>query len=78
MPGYIKRLRQRYEHIFPKKMQHSPYREQPKIYGSAAQNSMPPDDSPLINEERKKMIQQIIGGCFILREGSVFNGSTRT
>ena len=24
MPGYIKRLRQRYEHISPKKMQHSP------------------------------------------------------
>ena len=23
---------------------------------------MPPDDSPLINEERKKLVQQIIGG----------------
>ena len=51
MPGYIKRLRQRYEHLSPKKMQHSPYRAHPKIYGTAAQNSMPPDDSPLINEE---------------------------
>ena len=62
MPGYIKQLRQRYEHISPKKMQQSPYRAQPKIYGAAAQNSMPPDDSPLINEERKKLVQQIIGG----------------
>ena len=62
MPGYIKQLRQRYEHLSPKKMQHSPYRAQPKIYGAAAQNSMPPDDSPLINEERKKSFQQIIGG----------------
>ena len=40
IPGYIKRLRQRYEHISPKKMQHSPYRAQPNIYGAAAQNSM--------------------------------------
>ena len=53
MPGYIKRLRQRYEHLSPNKVQHSPYQAQPNIYGVAAQNSMPPDDSPLINEERK-------------------------
>ena len=62
IPGYIKLLRQRYEHLSLKKMQHSPYRAQPNIYGAAAQNSMPPDDSPLINEERKKLVQQIIGG----------------
>ena len=62
MPGYIKRLRQRYEHISPKKMQQSPYRAQPKIYGAAAQKSMPPDYPPLINEEQKKLVQQIIGG----------------
>ena len=60
IPGYIKRLRQRYEHLSPKKIQHSPYRAQPKIYGAAAQNSMPPHDSPLINEERKKLVEQII------------------
>ena len=46
MPGYIKRLRQRYGYIYPKKMQHIPYRAQPTIYGAAAQNSMPTDDPP--------------------------------
>ena len=43
-------------------MQHSPYRAQPKIYGAAAQDSMPTDDFPLINDEWKKLVQQIIGG----------------
>ena len=42
-------------------MQHIPYQAQPKIYGAAAQNSMPPDNPPLINEERKKLVQQITG-----------------
>ena len=62
MPGYIKQMRQRYEHIPPKKMQHSPYPAQPKIYGAAAQDSTPMDNSLLINDERKKLVQQIIGG----------------
>ena len=67
MPGYIKQLCQRYEHISSKKMQHSPYRAQPKFYGAAAQDSMPTDDSPLVNDERKKLVQKIIGGdlCYV-------------
>ena len=64
MPGYNKRLRQRYEHISPKKMQHGPYRAQPKIYVAAVQESIPADDSSLINDERKKLVQKIISGVF--------------
>ena len=56
MPGYIKRMRQRYEHIYPKKMQHRLYQAQPKSYGAAAQKSMPTDDSPLINEKQNKLV----------------------
>ena len=62
MPGYMKRLLQRYKKIPPKKTQHIPYRSQPKNYGAAAQDSMPTDDSPLIDDERKKLVQQIISG----------------
>ena len=51
----------------PKKMQHSPYRAQSKIYGAAAQNSMPTDNYPLINDERKKLVQQIIGTVLYYR-----------
>ena len=32
------------------------------MYSAAEKNSMPLDDSPLINEERKKLVQKIIGG----------------
>ena len=66
MPRYIKLLRQKYEHISPKKMQHSPYRSQPNIYGAAAQHSMPPEDSPLINEEQKQLVQKSSGVFYII------------
>ena len=48
-------------------MHHSPYPAQPKIYGAAAQDSMPTEDSPLVNDERKKLVQKIIGGdlCYV-------------
>ena len=78
MLGYIKQLRQRYEHLSPKKMQHRPYRAEPKIHGAAAQNSMPSYDSPLINEERKQLAQKNNRRYFILWQGSGFKGSTRT
>ena len=67
MPGYIKRLCQRYEQIPPKKTQDIPYQAQPNIYAAAAQDSMPRDDSPLIDDERGKMVQQIIGGALYYR-----------
>ena len=33
---------------------HSLYRAQLKIYGAAAQDSMPTDDSPTVDDEQKK------------------------
>ena len=62
MPGHIKRLHQRYEHISPNKTQHSPYQAQPKFYGAAAQDFMPTEDCPLIYDKRKQLVKQIIGG----------------
>ena len=59
-------------------MQHSLYRAQPNIYGAASQNSMPPDDSPLINEERKQLVQKIIGGILYYGRAVHLKGSTRT
>ena len=45
-------------------MQHGPYRAQPKIYVAAVQESIPADDSSLINDERKKLVQKNISGVF--------------
>ena len=42
-------------------MQQRPYQAQPKFYGAAAQNCIPPYDSPISSEEQNKLVQQIIG-----------------
>ena len=70
MPGYIKKLRQRYQHDAPKKPQHIPYRAQPKIYGAAAQDSIPTDDSPTVEDEQKKRVQQFIAGVLYYRRSA--------
>ena len=56
MPGYTKKTRPRYQHDDPKKPQHSPYREQTKIYGAAAHDSMPTDDYWLCTPPRGTLI----------------------
>ena len=68
MPGYIKRLCQRCEHISPKKTQHSPYRAQPNIYGTVAQDSIPTDDSPRINDEQQNWSKKL-SVVFCITEG---------
>ena len=62
MPGYIEKLRARYSHEMPRRPQHSPYRAPPKIYGAAAQDTIPDDESAKIDEKRVKVVQQVVGG----------------
>ena len=61
MPGYIKKLLQRYKHLTAKKPQHCPYNPLPKKYGKDAQDTIPDDTSPRVDEARRKKIQQIVG-----------------
>eukprot|EP00804_Cyclotella_cryptica_P006559 CCRYP_012819-RA/>CCRYP_012819-RA protein AED:0.29 eAED:0.29 QI:0/0/0/1/0.33/0/4/0/407 len=60
MPGYIKKVLQRFRHECSKH-QHSPYQCAPKQYGKAAQLPLPPDDSPPLDKPGITHIQQIIG-----------------
>ena len=46
----------------PRRPQHSPYRAPPKIYGAAAQDTIPDDESAKIDEKRVKVVQQVVGG----------------
>ena len=62
MPGYIKKILQRFHHKMPPKPQHSPYQVAPKIYGAAAQDTIPEDDMAKIDKKRVKVVQQVIGG----------------
>ena len=62
MPGYIDKLRARYQHEMTSHPQHSPYKASPKVYGTAAQNTIPDDVTAKLDEKRVKAIQQVVGG----------------
>jgi hypothetical protein len=61
MPGYIKKLLQKYKHKMPTKPQHCPYTPAPKQYGAEAQAPLPIDISPKLSDEEIKEIQRIVG-----------------
>ena len=61
MPGYIKKVLQKYLHESPAKPQHSPYITAPNKYGKEAHNPLPPDESSPVSKEKIKQIQGIVG-----------------
>jgi len=61
MPGYIQQVLQKYKHPHPLFPQHSPYPAQPKKYGTAAQEALPPDKPPTLDTAGIKQVQQIVG-----------------
>ena len=60
MPGYIKKLLQKYKHKMPTKPRHCPYTPAPKQYGAEAQAPLPIDISPKLSDEEIKEIQRIV------------------
>jgi hypothetical protein len=61
MPGYIEKKLEEYEHVVKKKPQHCPYSPEPKQFSSEAQQPLPGNTSPLLDDKGKKRIQNIIG-----------------
>ena len=61
MPGYIKKLLQKYKHKMPTKPQHCPHTPAPKQYRAEAQAPLPIDISPKLSDEEIKEIQRIVG-----------------
>ncbi len=61
MPGYIKKVLQKYKHCIPSKPQHCPYSPSPKRYGAKAQEPLPVDISPKLSSEEIKELQCVIG-----------------
>jgi hypothetical protein len=61
MPGYIKKVLQKYKHRMPKSPQNCPYSPSPKQYGAKAQSPLPVDISPKLSPEEIKEIQRVIG-----------------
>jgi hypothetical protein len=60
MPGYIKKLLQKYKHGVPLKLQHCPYDPTPKQYGAKAQAPILHNISPKLSADEIKEIQRII------------------
>ena len=61
MDGYILELRNKYQHMTPKKPQYSPHKHRPVDYGATQQLVRPTDTSPPLNEKYIKRIQVIVG-----------------
>ena len=60
MDGYILDLRNKYQHMNPKKPQYSPHKHRPINYGATQQLVQPTDTIPLLNEKGIKRIQGIV------------------
>ena len=61
MPGYVQKQLTKYNHPAPSKPQHCPYEPSPIKYGSASQAVLPQDDSPPLDKDGIKYLQQVIG-----------------
>jgi hypothetical protein len=61
MPKYVGNKLQEFRHAAPTRQQHAPYPAAEPRFGKAAQDSLPPDDTPILGPEGKKRIQQIVG-----------------
>ena len=59
MPGYVQKMLVRFKHEPPPRNQYSPYQPEPKKYGKNEDDTIPVNNSPLLNEERKKVVQQV-------------------
>ena len=63
MPGYVTKLRTRFNHKTPKTPVHIPYKAPPKVYGAAAQDVLEDITLPKLNAEGINIIQQVVGVC---------------
>jgi hypothetical protein len=64
MPGYIKKKIQEYGHLVPNWTQKCPYLPEHNKFGSNAQDPLPPIDTPKLDAEGIKHVQQIMGSIF--------------
>ena len=61
MPNYIKEMRHKFQHKFPSRLEHAPYRWNRPTYGAGPQLTEPEDQSPPLDAEGINEIQQIVG-----------------
>ena len=69
MPGYIKKVLQRYKHEMTQQPQRSPHPVAQIKYGKAAQDPIPEDTSREASDEEILKVQQVVGS--IILSGSI-------
>ena len=61
IPGYVEAALKRFKHEKPSKPQYQPHPNLPIQYGAKAQYAQEEDDSPKLNKEDTKFIQEVTG-----------------
>ena len=61
MQGYVEKQLRKYKHKKTTKPQNTPLQPFPRQYGKNAQQPIPTDDSPPINTDQQKFIEQVVG-----------------
>ena len=61
MPGYVTAALQRFRRQLKNTWQSFPHNHVPPTYGARVRFSEPEDDTPLLQKERLKFIQQVVG-----------------
>ena len=63
MNRYVNKLGQCFSHKMPHTQQHIPYRVPKKVCGPTAQDTIPPDETAKMDDDKIKLIQQVGGVC---------------
>jgi hypothetical protein len=61
MPNYVQKKLTEYNHPAPTRAQHCPYQPNPIKYGKNSDEIIQETDSPLLDKEGKKYVQQVLG-----------------
>jgi hypothetical protein len=61
MPGYIKNVLHKFQHIIPKKPQHAPHPWNAPVYGATQQYADDEDSTPKLEASSTKKVQEIVG-----------------
>ena len=69
MDGYILDLRNKFQHMQPKKPQLSPHKHHPIDYGATQQLVQPTDTSQPLNEKGNKENSRNCGNFYFMWEG---------